>query len=64
MNGFIQKEEGKPMKQSETTLKELAKRYRAVLLKCALLNAVFVMPTPAARAVDIVGNNTRKGVLI
>ena len=46
------------MKQSKTTLKELAKRYRAVLLKCALLNAVFVMPTPAARAADIVGNNT------
>lgn len=28
------------MKQSKTTLKELTARYRAVLLKCALINAM------------------------
>lgn len=39
------------MKQSETTIKELTKRYRAVLLKCALMNAmaaaVMLTATPA-----------------
>ena len=40
MNVFITTG-GKTVKQSETTLKELARRYRNVLLKCAFLNAVF-----------------------
>ncbi len=41
------------MKQSETTLKTLARRYRAVLLKCALINlAAFAVVSPA-RALDI-----------
>lgn len=36
------------MKQSKTTLKELTHRYRAVLLKCALLNlAAFAVALPA-----------------
>lgn len=36
------------MKQSKTTLKELTHRYRAVLIKCALLNlAAFVVAMPA-----------------
>ena len=36
------------MKQSKTTLKELTHRYRAVLLKCALLNlAAFAVAMPA-----------------
>ena len=36
------------MKQSKTTLKELTHRYRAVLLKCALLNlAAFAVAIPA-----------------
>ena len=44
--------EGK-MKQSETTLKTLARRYRAVLIKCALINlAAFAVVSPA-RALDI-----------
>lgn len=42
------------MKQSKTTLKELTHRYRAVLLKCALLNlAAFVVAMPA-KAEDLV----------
>ena len=42
------------MKQSKTTLKELTHRYRAVLLKCALLNlAAFAVAMPA-KAEDIV----------
>ena len=41
------------MKQSETTLKTLARRYRAVLIKCALINlAAFAVVSPA-RALDI-----------
>ena len=36
------------MKQSETTLKTLARRYRAVLIKCALINlAAFAVVSPA-----------------
>lgn len=42
------------MKQSKTTLKELTHRYRAVLIKCALLNlAAFVVAMPA-KAEDLV----------
>ena len=42
------------MKQSKTTLKELTHRYRAVLLKCALLNlAAFAVAMPA-KAEDLV----------
>ena len=42
------------MKQSKTTLKELTHRYRAVLLKCALLNlAAFAVAMPA-KAEDVV----------
>ena len=42
------------MKQSKTTLKELTHRYRAVLLKCALLNlAAFTVAMPA-KAEDLV----------
>lgn len=42
------------MKQSKTTLKELTHRYRAVLLKCALLNlAAFAVALPA-KAEDLV----------
>ena len=42
------------MKQSKTTMKELTRRYRAVLLKCALLNlAAFAVVLPA-KAEDIV----------
>ncbi len=42
------------MKQSKTTMKELTRRYRAVLLKCALLNlAAFAVAMPA-KAEDLV----------
>ena len=42
------------MKQSKTTLTELTHRYRAVLLKCALLNlAAFTVAMPA-KAEDLV----------
>lgn len=42
------------MKQSKTTLKELTHRYRAVLIKCALLNlAAFAVALPA-KAEDLV----------
>lgn len=42
------------MKQSKTTLKELTHRYRAILLKCALLNlAAFAVAMPA-KAEDLV----------
>lgn len=38
------------MKQSRTTIKELTARYRAVLLKCALINAMMFMGIGAANA--------------
>ena len=38
------------MKQSKTTLKELTARYRAVLLKCALINAMMFVGIGAANA--------------
>lgn len=38
------------MKQSRTTIKELTARYRAVLLKCALINAMIFMGIGAANA--------------
>lgn len=42
------------MKQSKTTMKELTRRYRAVLIKCALLNlAAFAVALPA-KAEDVV----------
>ena len=45
------------MKQSKTTMKELTRRYRAVLIKCALLNlAAFSVALPA-NAEDLVIKN-------
>ena len=45
------------MKQSKTTIKELTKRYRAVLLKCALINAAaFTIAFSAAAAPLTVGS--------
>lgn len=45
------------MKQSKTTLKELTHRYRAVLLKCALLNlAAFAVALPASAADIVIGD--------
>ncbi|MBR1777395.1 MAG: hypothetical protein IJ752_02270 [Alphaproteobacteria bacterium] len=45
------------MKQSKTTIKELTKRYRAVLLKCALMNmAAFTIAFSAAAAPLTVGS--------
>lgn len=41
------------MKQSRTTIKELTARYRAVLLKCALINAMMFMGIGAANAAGI-----------
>lgn len=41
------------MKQSKTTLKELTARYRAVLLKCALINAMMIIGIGAANAKTI-----------
>lgn len=38
------------MKQSKTTLKELTARYRAVLLKCALINAMMFVGIGVANA--------------
>ena len=61
------------MKQSKTTLKELTHRYRAVLLKCALLNlAAFAVAMPAkadtvtisAGAEDTQIDHTGKDVVI
>lgn len=47
------------MKQSKTTMKELTRRYRAVLIKCALLNlAAFSVALPANAADRIVNNGT------
>ena len=42
------------MKQSKTTIKELQKRYRAVLIKCALINValLFGMGTAGAAAIS------------
>ena len=42
------------MKQSKTTLKELTHRYRAVLLKCALLNLAAFAAVMPAKAEDLV----------
>ena len=42
------------MKQSKTTLKELTHRYRAVLLKCALLNLAAFAVAMSAKAEDLV----------
>ena len=42
------------MKQSGTTMKELMKRYRAVLLKCALMNAVPFFNVGQAAAEDLI----------
>lgn len=45
------------MKQSKTTMKELTRRYRAVLIKCALLNlAAFSVALPANAADKIINN--------
>ena len=41
------------MRQSKTTIKELTKRYRAVLLKCVLFNAVLFFGTGTANALSI-----------
>ena len=41
------------MKQSKTTIKELQKRYRAVLLKCALINAALLFGIGTANAITI-----------
>ena len=38
------------MKQSKTTIKELTARYRAVLLKCALINAMMIIGIGTAHA--------------
>lgn len=46
------------MKQSRTTIKELTARYRAVLLKCALINAMMFMGIGAANAADLVIDGT------
>lgn len=46
------------MKQSRTTIKELTARYRAVLLKCALINAMIFMGIGAANAADLVIDGT------
>lgn len=49
------------MKQSKTTLKELTHRYRAVLLKCALLNlAAFAVAMPAKAEDLVVDANSSK----
>ena len=41
------------MRQSKNTMKELAKRYRAVLLKCILLNTILFCGTGTANALSI-----------
>lgn len=41
------------MKQSETTLKTLARRYRAVLIKCALINLAAFAVVSSAQALNI-----------
>lgn len=47
------------MKQSKTTMKELTRRYRAVLIKCALLNlAAFSVAMPAKADVVIGDGDT------
>ena len=46
------------MKQSRTTIKELTARYRAVLLKCVLINAMMFMGIGAANAADLVIDGT------
>ena len=46
------------MKQSKTTIKELTARYRAVLLKCALINAMMIIGIGAANAADLVIDGT------
>ena len=47
------------MKQSKTTMKELTRRYRAVLIKCALLNlAAFAVVLPAKADVVIGDGDT------
>lgn len=38
------------MKQSKTTIKELTKRYRTVLLKCLLLNSFLFVGIETASA--------------
>lgn len=49
------------MKQSKTTLKELTHRYRAVLLKCALLNlAAFAVALPANAEDLVIDANSSK----
>ena len=42
------------MKQTKTTLKELTARYRAVLFKCALMNAVLFFSIGQAAAEDLI----------
>lgn len=41
------------MKQAETTLKTLARRYRAVLIKCALINLAAFAVVSSAQALNI-----------
>ena len=49
------------MKQSKTTLKELTHRYRAVLLKCALLNlAAFAVAMPVNAEDLVIDANSSK----
>ncbi len=51
------------MKQSKTTIKELTKRYRAVLLKCALINmAAFGLCVSTAAAEDLIWTEGTKDV--
>lgn len=42
------------MKQSKTAIKELTARYRAVLLKCALINAMMFIGIGAANAASLI----------
>lgn len=49
------------MKQSKTTMKELTRRYRAVLIKCALMNlAAFSVAMPAKAEDLIIDANSSK----
>lgn len=52
------------MKQSKTTIKELTKRYRAVLLKCALMNMAITYTNPSVASEQIYNLTPHDGYML